>query len=449
MPPSPSRVRRPSRSRAQEISSSSEWLVIQVEPGSELEAARLVQQTCVNAGLAAPRVIPSPHHLRSRRHADVPYRGLIFVSDSVFKDEIMDEDGLISQIEEHRDIVRGAVYEADNLLIEFEGLKLDDGSGSVTEAITQLNKLAFREMRFSGQASMLLNEAKSYLPGERGREVLHQHYIDTGDIGFPEQSDFIEAKVYYSNYHRDLLNEVPGIVDFVGGDRPLSKRGSVLKPADLRPVKISGDAVAQFAGYRYQLYVVQTQSQSEKGVVDTLLLKRAEDEEALFLGEKSQMFINQTRFISQNDEGAGLTKKKFGYIYVSVHLDSTSWHLIKSIPKVSGFVGGKNINEVRPLSSIEAQSIFGLNEDRNEREEVTPQKLDYSIGDIVEVTEGPFARYKGQVQEISPSQETMRILIDPSGASLGVSGAKDQSSVFSSGLNIPIEVAISQVKKFE
>ena len=159
------------------------------------------------------------------------------------------------------------------------------------------------------------------------------------------------------------------------------------------------------------------------------------------------MFINQTRFISKNDDGAGLSKKKFGYIYVSVHLDSTSWHLIKSIPKVSGFVGGKNMNEVRPLSSSEAQAIFGMNELRSEREEVTPQKFDYIVGDIVEVTEGPFARYKGQVQEVSPSQETMRILIDTTGTSLGVSGVKDQSG-FSSGLNIPIEVELAQVKKF-
>lgn len=447
MPSSPSRIRRSSRSRTQEIAPSSEWLVIQVEPGSELEAARLVHNTCVNSGLDAPRTIPSPHHLRSRRHADIPYRGLIFVSDDVFQGDIKREQDIITELEEHRDTIRGVIYEADNLLIEFEGLQLDDGSGSINEAITQLNKLAFREMRFAGQASMLLSEAKSYLPGERGREVLHQHYIDIGDVGFPEQSDFIEAKIYFSNYHRDLLNEVPGIVDFVGGDQPISKRGSVLKPAELKPVKISGLVVTQFAPYRYQLYVVQTQSQSEKGVVDTLLLKRAEDEEALLLGEKSQMFINQTRFISQNDDGTGLSKKKFGYIYVSVHLDSTSWHLIKSIPKVSGFVGGKNINEVRPLSSVEAQTIFGLNEQRSEREEVVPQKFDYSVGDIVEVTEGPFARYKGQVQEVSPSQETMRILIDTTGASLGVSGVKDQSG-FSSGLNIPIEVEISQVKKF-
>jgi transcriptional antiterminator NusG len=406
-----------------------------------------VQHTCVNAGLTSPHVIPSPKQLRSRRHSDVPYRGLIFVSDSVFQGDVTTEDDIITKLEEHREIIRGVIYEADNLLIEFEGLHLDDGSGSVTEAITQLNKLAFREMRFAGQASMLLSEAKSYLPGERGREALHQHYSDTGDLGFPEQSDFIEAKVYFSNYHRDLLNEVPGIVDFVGGDQPLSKRGSVLKPAELKPVKISGEVVAQFAPHRYQLYVVQTQSQSEKGVVDTLLLKRAEDEDALLLGDKSRMFINQTRFISQNDDGTGISKKKFGYIYVSVHLDSTSWHLIKSIPKVSGFVGGKNINEVRPLSSIEAQTIFGMNEQRNEREEVVTQKFDYVIGDIVEVTEGPFARYKGQVQEVSPSQETMRILIDTTGTSLGVSGVKDQSG-FSSGLNIPIEVEISQVKKF-
>ena len=422
--------------------------MVQVEPGSEAEAARAAQQVWVAAGLTAPQTVPQPKVLRSRRHADVPYRGLLFISTEGLNPEEHSEDELINALEEQRDLIRGVVYEAENLLIEFEGLKLDDNSGSVNEAISQLNKLAFNEMRFSGQASMLASEAKLYLPGERGREVLNDHYLAAGDIGFPEQSDFIEAKTYYSRYHRELLSEVPGIIDFVGGEQPLAKRGAVLKPAELSPVKISGEQVSQFSEHRYQLYVLQTQPQSEKGVVDTLLRERAEGEEALLRGDKSSMFINQARFLAESADNVGLPKKKFGYIYVSVMLDSTSWHLLKSIPKVSGFVGGKNINEVRPLSALEVQRIFGLNEQRQEREEVIPQKFDYSIGDIVEVIEGPFARYKGQVQEISANQETMRILIDPTGALLDISGNSKDQSGFSSGLSIPIEVELSQVKRF-
>lgn len=245
--PASSRVRQTSRNRTKEISPSSEWLVVQVEPGSELDAARVVQQTWITAGLNAPRTIPQTKQLRSRRHADVPYRGLIFVSTEDIDGERVTEEELIASFEEHREVIRGVVYEAENLLIEFEGLKLDDNSGSVNEAISQLNKLAFKDMRFSGHASMLLSEAKLYLPGGRGREVLNEHYLATGDLGFPDQSDFIEAKCYFSNYHRELLNEVPGLIDFVGGAQPLSKRGAVLKPAELKPVKVAGTAISDFA----------------------------------------------------------------------------------------------------------------------------------------------------------------------------------------------------------
>ena len=217
MSPSSRRVRRVSRNRTQQISPTSQWLVVQVEPGNELEAARLVSQTWEGAGLNTPNTVPRPQTLRSRRHADVPYRGVIFISTDELDSTVISEDDLLTRLEEHRDIIRGVIYEAENLLIEFEGLKLDDGSGSVNEAISQLNHLAFREMRFSGQASMLQTEAKLYLPGERGREVLAEHYVEIGELGFPDQSDFIEARVYFSNYHRELLSEVPGLIDFVGG----------------------------------------------------------------------------------------------------------------------------------------------------------------------------------------------------------------------------------------
>jgi transcriptional antiterminator NusG len=416
--------------------------VIQVEPGRELEASRLVQQVWSNAGLAQPQVIPHAQNMRSRRHADQPYQGLIFISTESYDPEVISEESLLEMINGLSEPLRGVVYEAENLLIEFQGLDLTEGSGSVNEAITQLNQLALREMRFLGQASMFLSEAKRYMPGERGREVLYQHYLELGYEGLPDHSDFIEVLMYLSAYHERLLHDVPGVIGIVGDDRPLCKRGAMLKVAHLKPIKVSGAVITQFAQHRYQLYVVQTQSQNERGVVDTLSLHRAEEEETLFRGDRAKLFINQTRLIATDRDDANIGKKKFGYIYVSVHLDSTSWHLIKSIPKVSGFVGGKTIDEVRPLSPQEAESIFGLPERQEVAVEVTPQYVDYVVGDFVEVVDGPFVNYRGQVQEVNPKQEILRILIDETGGMGGRGG-----SVFSSGLTFSTEVSFSQVQK--
>jgi transcriptional antiterminator NusG len=354
---------------------------------------------------------------------------------------------LVQQIEEGEQ-VRGFLYQPETLLVEFEGLQADEG-GSVNEAISKINRLAMSEQRFSGQASMLISEAKGYLPGERGREVIHNHYMDTEGVGYPDQSDFIELKMLFSQYHRRLLREVSGVIDFAGGDRPLAKRGAVVKPAELQLITLKGSQISHFIGHKYELYVVQTHSQGEQGVMQSLNLQRAQDEEALFRGEEVNLYVNTTRFVSSGDESSELAKKKFtGYIYVSVHLDSTSWHLIKSIPKVLGFVGGKTIEEVQPLTSQEVNTLFNLDRRRVERVDSPTITTDYQIGDVIEVTGGPFAMYIGQIQEINATQERMRIVIDKTGTSSGSSFTKDHSG-FSRAHSLKVEVEFSQVKKLD
>ena len=372
---------------------------------------------------------------------------MVLVNIDEVEEQFYKGSDLVNHIEDG-DQVRGFLYQAENLLIEFEGLHVEDGSGSVNEAVVRLNKLAHSEMRFSGQASMLIGDAKSYLPGERGREVIHDHYMDAEGIGYPDQSDFIEAKVIYSEYHRRLIREVSGVVDFAGGDRPLSKKGAVVKPAELKLLTVKGSQVSRFARHRYELYVVQTHSQSEQVVMQSLNLQRANDEEALYRGETVDLFINTVRFVSSGDESSLLAKKKFtGYIYVSAHLDSTSWHLIKSIPKVLGFVGGKTMEEVQPLTSQEVSELFNLNQRRVEREDVQPILSDFSVGDVIEVTGGPFAMYVGQIQEINAAQERMRIVIDKTGTM--TSGFSKDQSGFSRAHSLKVEVEFSQVKKVE
>jgi transcription antitermination factor NusG len=73
---------------------------------------------------------------------------------------------------------------------------------------------------------------------------------------------------------------------------------------------------------------------------------------------------------------------------------------------------------------------------------------DYQIGDVIEVTGGPFAMYIGQIQEINATQERMRIVIDKTGTSSGSSFTKDHSG-FSRAHSLKVEVEFSQVKKLD
>ncbi|MAD59966.1 MAG: hypothetical protein CMH49_00450 [Myxococcales bacterium] len=422
----------------------SKWYVIQTEPGSELELARLIQGQFKAAGLAQPELIPSPQNKRSRRHANIPYRGLVFLCGEEIEDDTLKAKGLISILEE-QEICRGFVYEPETLLVEFEGLKASDGSGSVNEAITSINRLS-KKVHFSGQAAPLLSEAKSYTPGEKGRSIIDQFYFDHEGIGFPEQSDFIEIKMYFSQYHRQLINDTVGIVDFVGGDLPLAKKGAAIKPAEMKLLTIKGPVAERFAQHRYELYVIQTKSQGEAAVLETLNAHRASEEEALFKGDSVNMFINHARFVAPSDDINGVVKKKLtGYLYVSVHLNTSSWHLIKDTSKVSGFVGGKTIEDIRPLSARESQTLFGSSKKRTEREYVPVIQSDFELGQMVKINDGPFAMYIGQIQEVSIEQERLKVQIEHKVGS----GSGANRSRFAISKSIVTDVMFSQVEKVD
>ena len=422
----------------------SKWYVIQAEPGSELELARLIQGQFKAAGLEQPELIPSPQNKRSRRHANIPYRGLVFLCGEGIEDDILKAKGLISILEE-QEVCRGFIYEPETLLVEFEGLQASDGSGSVNEAITTINRLS-KKVHFSGQAAPLLSEAKSYTPGEKGRSVIDQFYHDTEGISFPEQSDFIEIKMYFSQYHRQLINDTVGVVDFVGGDQPLAKRGAAIKPADMKLLTLKGPVVERFAQHRYELYVIQTKSQGETAVRETLNAHRASEEEALFKGDSVNMFINHARFVAPSDDINGVVKKKLtGYLYVSVHLNTSSWHLIKDTSKVSGFVGGKTIEDIRPLSARESQMLFGDTKKRTEREYVPVIQSDFELGEMVQINDGPFAMYIGQIQEVSNEQERLKVQIEHKVGS----GSGSSRSRFAISKSIVTDVMFSQVEKVD
>lgn len=255
--------------------------------------------------------------------------------------------------------------------------------------------------------------------------------------------------MYYSDYHRQLINNISGVVDIVGGaNQPLSKKGASLRSADMALVTLSGEVVQRFAKHRYELYVVQTLSQGELAVLEALNVYRANDEAALLRGENVDMFINHVRFVAPGDDTIGVVKKKFtGYLYVSVHLDTTSWHLIKNISKVSGFVGGKTIDEVRPLTTRESNALFGTHKKRVEREYVPVPEINYGIGDMVHITDGPFATYIGFIQEVNASQERIKVQIEHKAGTAGPGGAG--RARFAIAKSIVTDVMFSQVERLD
>jgi transcriptional antiterminator NusG len=100
--------------------------------------------------------------------------------------------------------------------------------------------------------------------------------------------------------------------------------------------------------------------------------------------------------------------KKFfpGYILVQMILTDETWHLIKSIAKVSGFLGARG--KPMPISSSEVNRIVKKVEDsaNNLHHSVT-----YEIGDTVTVCDGPFASFQGLIDEVDYEKERVKVAV--------------------------------------
>lgn len=119
------------------------------------------------------------------------------------------------------------------------------------------------------------------------------------------------------------------------------------------------------------------------------------------------------------------TRKFFpGYILVKMVLSDESWHLVQSIPKVTGFIGGKN--SPTPITDKEAEKI--LNTVQSRQEQPRP-KFHFARGDEIRVVDGPFANFNGVVEDVNYDKGKLKVSV----------------SIF--GRQTPVELDFVQVSK--
>ncbi|MFM1921029.1 MAG: hypothetical protein RLZZ303_2663 [Candidatus Hydrogenedentota bacterium] len=108
-----------------------------------------------------------------------------------------------------------------------------------------------------------------------------------------------------------------------------------------------------------------------------------------------------------------VSKRKFFPGYVLIQLPehperyADLWQLIKETPGVTGFIGSRNA--AVPLEDSEVMAVVEVA--RGERERPKP-KVDFSKGQRVKITEGPFANFLGNVDDINPETGTMKIMVE-------------------------------------
>ena len=105
-------------------------------------------------------------------------------------------------------------------------------------------------------------------------------------------------------------------------------------------------------------------------------------------------------------------------------MDNNIYHMIKNIKKVSGFLGSKGIPV--PVSDKEVEKILGQMKDGVVQPKST---IDYSVGEKVQVVDGPFASFSGLIEDID--EEKLRV--------------KVSVSIF--GRPTPVDLEFSQIEK--
>ena len=176
---------------------------------------------------------------------------------------------------------------------------------------------------------------------------------------------------------------------------------------------------------KYRWYVIQTQSNYEKRVQQALR------EQAAMRGVEDdlQEVLIPTEEVVEVKKGTKTTsERKFfpGYVLIKANMTDEVWHVIKSVPRVTMFVGAGRSHKPLPISEREAERILKQITDGVEK----PRPLiNFEVGEDVRVTEGPFASFQGVVEEIDEDKSRLKVSV----------------SIF--GRATPIDLDFAQVEK--
>jgi transcriptional antiterminator NusG len=173
-----------------------------------------------------------------------------------------------------------------------------------------------------------------------------------------------------------------------------------------------------------QWYVVHAYSNFEHKVKESLIerVRRAG------LQEKFGEVLVPTEEVVEMREGQRRkSERKFfpGYVLVQMEMDDETWHLVKVVPKVLGFIGGSS-DKPAPITDKEAQAI--LNRVQEGVDKPRPKIL-FEPGEVVRVTDGPFNDFSGVVENVNYEKSKVRVAVQILGRST------------------PVELDFSQVEK--
>jgi transcriptional antiterminator NusG len=171
-------------------------------------------------------------------------------------------------------------------------------------------------------------------------------------------------------------------------------------------------------------YVVHAYSGFEDRVMNTL------KERVIQYGMEDkfgEVLVPKEEVVEMREGKKRTTDRKFfpGYVLVQMEMNDDTWHMVKDMPRVLGFIGGTS-DKPAPISEDEANSILQRVEEGVDKP--TP-KVMFEAGEVIRVIDGPFKDFNGVVEEVNYEKNRLRV------------------SVLIFGRSTPVDLEFTQVEK--
>jgi len=170
-------------------------------------------------------------------------------------------------------------------------------------------------------------------------------------------------------------------------------------------------------------YIIHTYSGFERKVKESLESRV----QAYNLQDKIGKVIIPTEPVTEIRNGKKYTTERAflpGYVLVEMDMDDHVWHVVKSTPRVTGFLGAGN--QPTPMSEDEVNTIIYRVAESKEKPRL---KVKFEKNESVRISEGPFATFTGIVDEVNEDRETLKVMV----------------TIF--GRSTPVELEFGQVEK--
>lgn len=171
-------------------------------------------------------------------------------------------------------------------------------------------------------------------------------------------------------------------------------------------------------------YAVQVYSGYEKSVLRALEERVARSE---FKDMFGQILVPVEEVVEMKAGQKTISERKLypGYVLVQMDMSDDTWHLVKSTPRVTAFIGGTALKPT-PIKDKEVEIIL---QRMDESKSNPTQKLTFEKGESVRVVDGPFKEFSGNVEDVNYEKSKLRV------------------SVVIFGRSTPVELDFSQIEK--